>query len=166
MKTKKGFTLIELLVVVAIIGLLATLGVIAFRDAQKKARDTKRLGDMRSVVAAFVTANNEGTFYLCDSTCAAAPASASLVSASRLCNKACGTAGSTVDNSLVNLSVINDPLTSGATACDGALTSCNYAYNGIPTLASFNIRFITEQTSVQGLSAGAQHSTNQNGIVN
>ncbi|MDD2785523.1 MAG: type II secretion system protein [Patescibacteria group bacterium] len=164
MKTKKGFTLIELLVVVAIIGLLATLGVIAFRNAQQKARDTKRLGDMRAVLAAYATANNEGTFALCNSTCAAAPISGSLVSASRICDK-CG-AGGVADSSLINLSVINDPLTSGAVACNGVLTACNYAYNGVPTLESFNIRFISEQDSVQGLSAGKQHSANQNGVVN
>lgn len=164
MKTKKGFTLIELLVVVAIIGLLATLGVIAFRDAQKKARDTKRLGDMRSVVAAFATANNEGVLALCDTTCAAAPADQSLVSAARLCSK-CG-AGGTVDATILNLGVLNDPLTSGATACNGALTACNYAFSGIPSLSSYSIKFITEQSAVQGLSAGQQHSTNQNGIVN
>jgi prepilin-type N-terminal cleavage/methylation domain-containing protein len=46
---KKGFTLIELLVVIAIIGLLATLSIIALNSAQAKARDVKRLSDVREI---------------------------------------------------------------------------------------------------------------------
>jgi prepilin-type N-terminal cleavage/methylation domain-containing protein len=46
---KKGFTLIELLVVIAIIGLLATLSIIALNSAQAKARDVKRMSDVREI---------------------------------------------------------------------------------------------------------------------
>ena len=61
MTQKKGFTLIELLVVVAIIGLLATLSVIAFNTARSKARDTKRVGDVKQIqtaLALYYTDNN------------------------------------------------------------------------------------------------------------
>ncbi len=52
MKERRGFTLIELLVVVAIIGLLSTMAVVALNDARIKARDAKRLGDVKQLTNA------------------------------------------------------------------------------------------------------------------
>ncbi|MFA6474912.1 MAG: prepilin-type N-terminal cleavage/methylation domain-containing protein [Patescibacteria group bacterium] len=45
----QGFTLIELLIVIAIIGLLATLAIVSLTTAQRKARDTKRLADVKQI---------------------------------------------------------------------------------------------------------------------
>ncbi len=49
---KKGFTLIELLIVVAIIGLLSTLAVVSLGSARVKARDSKRLADLKQIQTA------------------------------------------------------------------------------------------------------------------
>ncbi|MCX6761110.1 MAG: type II secretion system protein [Candidatus Nealsonbacteria bacterium] len=51
-KNKKGFTLIELLVVVAIIGILSSTILVSMQSARAKARDARRLQDMRQIVTA------------------------------------------------------------------------------------------------------------------
>lgn len=45
----KAFTLLELLVVIAIIGILISLGVASFGNAQRKSRDSRRREDMKAV---------------------------------------------------------------------------------------------------------------------
>ena len=49
---KTGFTLVELLVVIAIIGILSTLAVVSLNGARSKARDARRLSDLKAVQSA------------------------------------------------------------------------------------------------------------------
>jgi len=63
MKKNKGFTLIELLVVIAIIGLLSTLAVVALNSARAKARDAKRVADVKQVQTALELYYNDANGY-------------------------------------------------------------------------------------------------------
>ena len=48
----KAFTLIELLIVIAVIGLISTLAMTALNSARKKARDARRLSDVKQIIIA------------------------------------------------------------------------------------------------------------------
>lgn len=49
---KSAFTLLELLVVIVIIGILATVSIIALNNARAKSRDAKRVGDIKQISTA------------------------------------------------------------------------------------------------------------------
>ncbi len=50
--SRRAFTLVELLVVISIIGLLSTIAVVSLNSSRSKARDTKRLADIRQIMLA------------------------------------------------------------------------------------------------------------------
>lgn len=63
MKNKQGFTLIELLVVIAIIGLLSTLSVVALNNARARARDARRVADVKQIQTALELYFNASSTY-------------------------------------------------------------------------------------------------------
>ncbi|MFA5644399.1 MAG: FISUMP domain-containing protein [Patescibacteria group bacterium] len=73
-KNKKAFTLIELLVVIAIIGILATLAIVSLQNARARARDAKRIADIKQIQTALELYFNDNGAY---------PASTSVTSSIR-----------------------------------------------------------------------------------
>ena len=169
-----GFTLIELLVVIGIIGLLATIAVAAFGGAQDRAKDTKRIADMRGIVSAFAAAvQDDPSADLC--TGAGTPCSAgwTVVTAAtpvklntvHLCSAGC-TTGQDITKNYINLTNMKDPTNNpAASACNSAaVATCEYSVTsttGDPS--DFNAFFWTKGP-VQGTAAGA-HTASQIGII-
>jgi prepilin-type N-terminal cleavage/methylation domain-containing protein len=153
MRKQKGFTLIELLVVVAIIGLLATLAVLAFGNARQKARDAKRLGDLENVMKAMASADGEGI------TLGGCGASALLSTC---------TFSTTPSDIKMDFATIRDPGTSAAACAFPATGQCNYSIRGAncaavaPTMGNYCISFWIEGTG--GPVAAGAHYASTTGI--
>jgi len=117
--TKKGFTLIELLVVIAIIGLLSTLAVVALGQARLKARDSKRLSDLKQIQTALELYYTDQNAYPAGSAVALGGASAKCLSSTNGIAAAC--AGTTYMG-LIPL----DPTNSGSNVYSYTAASSSY----------------------------------------
>jgi len=49
LKEEKGFTIVELIIVIVVIGILAVLVITTFSNIQRRARDTDRQNDIKSI---------------------------------------------------------------------------------------------------------------------
>lgn len=170
MQKKQGFTLIELLVVIGIIGLLATLAVVAFGSAQQRARDTKRVADVRASLSALAAAYNENSSYnICDGNTALAAGDLTLLSAIKIKSGTCA-AGTDVTSNFIQFATVKDPTWTNACAAVPPAADCGYTLTGpdgatAATISNFRIGFRTEGSSVQGLTAGQNHAASQTGII-
>lgn len=61
--SKNGFTLIELLVVISIIGLLASIVIVSLGSTRARARDAKRVADMRQLITSLELFFNDNGHY-------------------------------------------------------------------------------------------------------
>lgn len=50
LSVKSGFTIVELLVVIVVLGVLASVTVVAYNGVQKRARDSQRLAALSAIV--------------------------------------------------------------------------------------------------------------------
>lgn len=62
-KSKNGFSLIELIVVITIIAVITVAGVVNFTEANKKARDSRRMSDLEKIRIALELIRQAGTTY-------------------------------------------------------------------------------------------------------
>ena len=123
---QRGFTLIELLVVIAIIGILATIVLVSLNSARQKARDTRRVSDLRQIqLGEEIYYDSNGTTYAANlaalatgGAMAAVPNDPSDGSAYAYCADAANTVYAVgmlledITSSLLNTSVAEDNLTS------------------------------------------------------
>ena len=130
-RINRGFTLIELLVVIAIIGILASVVLVSLGSARQKARDAKRIADMRQVQTAMELYSNDNSGY---PVCAAGTTFAACLAA------------------LVPTYMAVLP----ANPSPGGTT---YALNGATTATAYDFTFTTEGTTQLG-AAGLHHATN------
>jgi len=152
MKSRKGFTLIELLVVIAIIGLLSTLAIVALNSARQKARDSKRVADIKQLQTSLELYFNDNQRY------PAALGDEIGITAEMMCLDSAGwKAGSCGGGTLITYMGLTprDPSqTAAGVACTAAgAVACNYGYNLLTGNLTYNIYFRLEQAT-GGLLAG------------
>ena len=141
MKKDKGFSLIELLIVIAIIGILSAVVLSSLGTAREKARDARRLSEVKDMTKLLIVESDTGNVVLTGCTIADA-----------LTTTCTGPGG------VVSFSNYADP-SGSATACSSASTeACAYSIStelgaaGAGT-EDFQICFYLEN-GAGGLSAG------------
>ncbi|MDD3102359.1 MAG: type II secretion system protein [Patescibacteria group bacterium] len=150
-KNKKGFTLIELLVVVAIMGLMAALAIISLNQARAKARDARRVADVKQIQTALEL------YYMDKDKYPDAPAPTVLDGSKCLGNGGFAAQGSCTAPIYMGLIPTNPaPMNDGS--CSTPNSSYTYAIDGGATNTSYHIRWCLGAKTGE-LGAGIHHAT-------
>lgn len=147
---KKGFTIIELLIVIAIIGLLATISMVALNGARQKSRDAKRIADIRQIQTALELYFNDQNYYPSSDESGIVLGSAN---AAMLCETGFVAANATCTKTYMGI-VPSNPTPNGS----------NYSYKGIGsgTSSSYTIGFTLEEAT--GSYSSGAHTASPSGI--
>ncbi|MEZ7820853.1 MAG: type II secretion system protein [Patescibacteria group bacterium] len=149
LKNKKGFTIIELLIVIAIIGLLATISIVALNGARQKGRDAKRVGDIRQIQTALELYFNDQNSY-------------PLVAASTELGR--GNAAKLCDTGFVATATACTRTYMGIVPTNPTPGGSEYTYTsiGTGTSTSYTLRFTLEDST--GAYPAGIHTASQDGI--
>ncbi len=143
-KNKSGFTLIELLVVIAIIGLLSTLSILALNTARARARDAKRISDVKQMQTALEMYFNDNNAY-----------PSTLVAGSALISPA--------SSSTIMAIIPTPPKPVDGSLC-GTTWVGNYTYAITAGNASYSIKYCLGAKT--GGAAAGPHTATPGGIMN